>query len=159
MVRVQFDKVYFLLGNHDARMLKRLDYMIKYADLMNIVVQDEQERVVVSQYPKAQVVQAGQEWLVIHPKCYSRVAGQKAKRITEKEHCHVVSTHGHMTALTFDISGKYHAVDIGGNVDYSKVEYVNQQITDHPKWVNSFVVLEKGLPRLFTEKMCPIGRI
>jgi len=149
----QFDSITMLLGNHDARILRRLDYLIKYADVMAMVSRDK--RIRVSGYAKATV---NGKWLVVHPKCYSRIAPQKERRLAEKHHLNLIGTHGHLTAAAFDISGQYWTAQIGGNVDYDKVEYVSQQVTDHPRWVKSFVILQKSeitgntYPKLYCER-------
>jgi predicted phosphodiesterase len=141
----QFKSITMLLGNHDARLLRRLDYLLKFSDVVKMLTHDP--RVRPSEYEKAEI---NNDWIAFHPKCYSRIAGNKAKLLAAKYQKHVIMTHGHATCHTFDISGRLHCVDIGGCVDVEKTEYVNKQTTDHPRWVNGFVILQQDQPLLFT---------
>lgn len=142
-----FDNIYILMGNHDLRILRLLKFKENFEGLIRSITQDK--RVKISDYPKAEI---NKDWEVYHPRSYSQISGQVAKKLAEKYGKNVIATHGHFTSYSFDRSGKYECIDIGGLVDYDKIEYVAHSITTHPRWINSFMILRDNKPYIFTEK-------
>jgi len=148
MLLEQFDKITIIMGNHDARLLRLLNYELQFTDVVCMVMQDA--RLHISQRPMAMINPGPEQWMVSHPKSYRQISGQVGKDMAAKHLCHQVITHGHLTCHTFDRSGRFHCIDIGGLVHYEKCEYVMQQLTTHPKWVNGFLLLLDNEPLLFT---------
>jgi len=144
---LQFNKVYVILGNHDLRILRMLKFQETFKSLMlGITIS---QRVIVTEYPRAEI---NDDWLCVHPKSYSQISGRVAQKLAGKYHKNFICPHGHFTSYSFDISGDYQCIDIGGLMDYDKTEYVNFSITTHPRWVGGFLVLDKSYPYIFHEK-------
>lgn len=142
-----FKRVYILCGNHDNRILRKLEFNETYSEIFKTIYQAK--NLFITDYP---FLELSGNWLVVHPKSYSQISGQVAKKLAVKYQKNVISTHGHFTSLGFDISGNYYAIDIGGLVDLNKIEYLHHNITTHPRWVKSFVIIKNNHPFLFTEK-------
>ncbi|HOL83565.1 MAG TPA: metallophosphoesterase [Caldisericia bacterium] len=142
-----FEKVYILCGNHDNRILRKLEFNETYSEIFKTIYYAS--NLYITDYP---FIIVNKDWYVVHPGSYSQISGQVAKKLATKYSKNIISTHGHFTSLGFDISGKFYAIDIGGLVDMNKVEYLHHNITTHPRWIKGFVILINNHPFLFTEK-------
>jgi len=136
-----FDINYLIQGNHERRIgiqtnghLRADDIFGKFGDAWTKKFQ----------YTKYDRMFIGDKWLVVHPKSYSQISASVAVRLAEKFHRHVLNAHGHFTALRFDRSGKYMAIDLGGLFDVSRIDYCNERTTSHPEWNPGFGMIFDG---------------
>jgi len=141
-----FDRIFIMMGNHDVRILRQLAFEETFRTFIDSI--SSSNKVQVSEYPKATI---NDSWFIAHPKSYSQISGNVAKRLAEKYHMNIIATHGHFSSRSYDRSGLFVCIDCGGLVDYEKTEYVNYAITTHPMWNNSFVLLLDNQARLIDE--------
>jgi len=154
----QFDRIVFIRGNHDERVIKFLKRIKKlfikettdneyaaYHAIIGVNVSQtpwhqyktffESDKVEVSNYAKCEFED---KYLGVHPSNYSRNPPTVEKQLAHKYHRHIIGTHGHLTALGFDSSGDYIVAQFGGILDKELVFYKNMRETTHPDWVPAF---------------------
>lgn len=156
-----FDRIVMLRGNHENRIIKFLKRVRRAMDANpdlaayhSILKGGEgkpaweeyrdyftSERVEISPYPLADVEN---RFRCVHPKSYSRHAGNAELLLCEKYDKHIVGTHGHMTGLRFNKSGKHIALQLGGLVDGDMIYYRGMQVTTHPEWNPAFGWIKNG---------------
>ena len=137
-----FDETILICGNHETRLGRMTNAKIQFRHIQQIFgqrVNAKSRRFI--EYDKLEI---GDRWLLVHPKSYSQISGNVAIRLAEKYHRHVLNAHGHFTALRFDRSGEYMAIDLGGMFDVQKISYLNLKTTTHPAWNNGFGMIYQG---------------
>jgi len=145
-----FDENYLVQGNHESRIGRLTDAKIQARHLFILMGGETwQKKFKYSEYDK---VGMGNKWLLVHPKSYSQVSPQVARRLAEKYHKNIINSHGHLVGSGYDRSGKYLTVDLGGMFDTQKVEYINKHTTTHPVWGNGFGMMLNGKFWHFTDQ-------
>ncbi|KKL19892.1 hypothetical protein LCGC14_2460920 [marine sediment metagenome] len=134
-----FDENVLVCGNHERRVGMKTDSMIQARHLFGLYGGGIWNRKFkYSVYDKLFI---GKDWMVVHPRSYSQVSTSVAKRLAEKYHKNIINSHGHFVGMTYDRSGKFLAIDLGGMFDVKKVDYINLQTTTHPLWRDGFGML------------------
>lgn len=134
-----FDENILLCGNHERRVGMKTDSMIQARHLFGLYGEGVWNRKFkYSVYDKLFI---GKKWMVVHPRSYSQISTSVAKRLAEKYHRNVLNAHGHFVGMTYDRSGKFLAIDLGGMFETKKIDYINLQTTTHPNWKNGFGIL------------------
>ena len=137
-----FDAIYLIKGNHEDRLGRLTDAKLQASILLELWAKEAWEtKFFYSTYDKLSI---GDEWLLIHPKSYSQISGQVAKRLASKFHKNIINAHGHFLSYGYDMSGKYIAVDLGGLFDPEKIEYRCVKTTTHSNWNQGFGMLYRG---------------
>lgn len=138
-----FDEVYLVKGNHESRIERMTDNLLKSKHLMGIFgIEIAKKKFKLSNYDKVFIGPGGKEgWLLVHPSSYSQIKGSVARRLAEKFHRNVINTHGHFVNFEYDRSGNFQVYDLGGMFDVKKVAYINLRTTTHPTWNNGFGIL------------------
>jgi len=154
----RFDRITFIRGNHDERVIKFLkrikkmfeantkdDEFAAYSAILGVNVSDtpwhqykkffESDKVVVSNYAKCEIEG---KYIGLHPSSYSKNPPTVEKQFAYKYHRHIIGTHAHMSALGFDMSADYITIQLGGMVDKDLVFYKNMRETTHPDWLPAF---------------------
>lgn len=154
----RFDRIIFIRGNHDERIikfLKRIKRMFEgnttdnefaaYSAILGVNVSDtpwhqykhffESDKVEVSNHAKCEFEG---KYIALHPSNYSKNPPTVEKVFAHKYHKHIIGTHAHMTALGFDLSADYITIQLGGLVDSDLVFYKNMRETTHPEWMPAF---------------------
>ena len=145
----QFEQIYLVKGNHEDRLGRNTDGIIKTQSLLADWVGPEYgKRFQFSLYDKLTI---GDTWLCVHPKSYSQKAGGASRLLCSKYLKNIVNTHGHHFGVNVDPSGKYLAIDIGGMFDVDKISYINYKTTTHPSWNPGFCALINGQMHTFSE--------
>jgi len=144
-----FDEISMVEGNHEKRVGRMTDGKIKAQHLFRLFGPDVWDRKF--KYSEYDKIKIEDKWLLIHPKSYSQISPSVAKRAAEKFHCHIINTHGHLVGSSWDRSGKFLTVDLGGMFQVDKVEYINKQTTTHPMWKNGFGMIRQGKFWHFTD--------
>jgi predicted phosphodiesterase len=139
----QFDKIYFLWGNHDARLWKALNYQLTFSQCMKLAFADISEELL----SKIHFTNLDHMWVndqiyICHPKNYTQVPLATARKLAGKVHAHVITAHSHHAAMGYDVSGRYICVEAGGLFDTSKTEYL-QRTTTFPNWRQGFSFIEE----------------
>jgi len=135
---IGLENVYFLRGNHEDRWIRAMFGRGKLKHLFNMtgVVAPN-----VSNFDWMTLHSPSGKWRICHPKNYSVIEGSVPKRLATKFRCNIASAHGHHCMQTRDVSRHYHAVELGGLFDQSKLNYLNRNTTTHPGTVNGFLHL------------------
>ena len=137
-----FDINYLIQGNHETRVGRMTDGKIQARHIYQLFGGDIWEKKFrYSQFDKMRI---GDKWLLVHPNSYSQVSPAVARRLAEKYHRHVINSHGHLVGMSYDRSGEFLAVDLGGMFDVRKIEYINMKTTTHPVWANGFCMIRNG---------------
>jgi len=145
-----FDEIILIKGNHEDRLGRMTDGKVQADVLLELWTKDAwQKKVRYSTYDKLFI---GDEWMLVHPKNYSTISGQVAKKLATKFHRNIINAHGHFLSYGYDISGKFLCVDMGGLFDTKKIEYSSIKTTTHPNWQNGFGALWNGHFYFFDER-------
>ena len=137
-----FDENILVCGNHEARPGRMTDGRIQAKHLFHLFGKDIWDRKF--KYTEYDKIWIGDKWLLVHPRSYSQISPSVAKRLAEKFHRNIINSHGHLVGMTYDRSGKYLAIDLGGMFQPSKIEYINMSTTTHPAWKNGFGMIRNG---------------
>lgn len=143
-----FETVYFLWGNHDARLHRALGYKIQFQQAMRMVFgvlgEELLERVVFTNLDHIWI-ECGDEypWYVCHPKAYNSVPLTGAIRLSSKMNANVITAHSHHCAVGHGTDGKKVVAEIGGLFDKDKTAYL-QRTTNFPTWQQGFAWLKNG---------------
>jgi predicted phosphodiesterase len=145
-----FKNIYIVAGNHDLRLFKILLGEVDMPDYMKMFSEHIGKRIKVSGNYK--YCYLNDKYLIAHPKQYWQKAPSLPRELASKYQKHIITGHGHHSGICFDKSGNYFAIEIGGLIDKTKIEYNNIEITTHPTWNNSFVIIKNNFPYFFGEK-------
>jgi len=145
-----FDENILITGNHERRIGIQTEARIQARHLFGLFGKDIWEKKFkYSIYDKLFI---GEEWMVVHPVSYSQISTSVAKRLAEKFKRNVINSHGHFVGMTYERSGTYLAIDLGGMFDARKIAYINLRTTTHPIWKNGFGMLRNGKFWHFTDE-------
>lgn len=140
-----FDRIYYIWGNHDARLHRSLGFKIQFAEALKLVFgslgEEALERITFSNLDHANVTVAGEKWYVCHPQNYSRVPLSTPRTLAAKFGCNVVTAHSHHSAIGFAINGQDIVAEAGGFFDKTKTAYL-QRSTTFPSWVQGYMILD-----------------
>ncbi len=128
----QFEVIYYLLGNHEARFMKAVNYAIPY----DVIIRSFEQ-------PKLRFIDGYYCFLdkirLTHPHSYSQIKLSVATRLCDKYSCDVIQAHGHFCSMGYSRGG-YRAVDLGCMADWERIDYMTGADTTHPRWNNGFAV-------------------
>jgi len=145
-----FDENYLITGNHERRVGIQTEARLQAKHLFGLFgAEIWDKKFKYSVYDKLFI---GDDWMVVHPVSYSQISTSVAKRLAEKFKRNVINSHGHFVGMTYERSGTYLAVDLGGMFDIRKVAYINLRTTVHPVWKNGFGMLRNGKFWHFTDE-------
>lgn len=139
----QFDTVYWLLGNHEVRMLRSLLFQAKLSDIALTILGGlaNAKNLVCSDYGYAIV---NEEWRLTHPKSYSQMGGTVPVKLANKFEQSVIGAHGHHIGIRVASNKNRVGIDLGGMFDVRKIDYVMQEDSTHPMWNTAFGVLKRS---------------
>lgn len=138
-----FEKLYWLMGNHDDRALRVMERKIKVEQVMRLFVspkthQKFHQRVTISDY---YWMYAGYEWQLEHAKNNRMMPASTAKALAEKFHKNIVMGHTHVWGQVQDVSGQFTAIESGCCVDTERLAYPNLRHSTRTKMQNGSVLL------------------
>lgn len=118
-------RVHIIMGNHDDRLARRLNRELSPRTVYRLA------------FPAAEVhfhhhALVGHNWLVAHPRNYSRVSGQPAHQLVAKFGRNVAIAHTHKWTITRDASGTKWVVETGGCFDPRRLDYVHRELSTMP---------------------------
>jgi len=158
-----FDKIIIIKGNHDDRIMARLDQRLgiksvwkmflcpdddwtdregnKLPNLLNKCIITERFYAIMEGGPTG-------DWLFTHQKNYSSIVGRVASRLSAMKDINICCGHQHhLGSVTSDSDKAHYAIDGGCMFDTSKIEYKNMRHTLHKKSVVGWVEIVDGEPR------------
>lgn len=144
-----FDNIYFLWGNHDARMHTALGFKLQFSTAMKqcfgILGDELLERITFTNLDHMWIEDGlgGTPWYVCHPQNYTRTALSSAVRLASKVNANVITAHSHHCAVGYGIDGEKVVAEAGGLFDRTKTAYL-QRSTTFPTWVQGYAWLKNG---------------
>lgn len=139
-----FDDIYYLWGNHDARLHKALGFTIQFQEAMKMVFgalgKDALQKIV---FTNLDHMWLDDEWYICHPGNYTRVPLSTARTLATKYNASVITAHSHHCAVGYAIDGSKVVAEIGGLFDRTKTKYL-QRSTTFPTWAQGYGFLENG---------------
>lgn len=143
-----FGQVDFILGNHEGRLLRAMETTMDPQELFRLLdIRDPKWRV--SPYYYSVLWSGGEKFQIEHPR---NTAKFSAWKLAAKFGCHVIQGHSHQLNYTFDISGKYYAIETGHCVDESRLAYSAQRHNTAHAHVLGASIVRGGVPWLLHAK-------
>lgn len=153
----EFNRIEWIRGNHCDRISRKTDWQMDYSHPLDAILcgyarqtgeKYEPGRIDYTEYPYAWL---DDEWMLVHPRSYSRIPTNVSRQLALKYQKHVMAGHGHLCGQSVALDGVHVAIDTGGLMDMDKVSYQHMSITTHPRWNNGFVVYKDGCADLKQE--------
>lgn len=132
----EFERVFFTVGNHEQRWMRMLEYADDLSGLFDSLGNDHGNY----ECTNNDFLILNDKWRICHPRQYSRIELNIARRLANKYRMNIISGHQHHMARGYDISGKYTIIDSGGLFDVSKLDYL-QATTTFPEHVGGFIII------------------
>jgi len=143
----QFDRVDFVIGNHEGRFLRKMETALDPAELLRLLEVDTGKWRIAPFY-YSYLDTPGGRYTIEHPKnCVKGVA----KDLAAKYHTHVIMAHNHHVIFQFDISGNYYAIEAGHCVDEARLPYAAQRHNRAPAHALGGVIVRDGYPWLLSK--------
>ena len=157
-----FDEIIILPGNHDYRMLKKLEGQASFGGMVWGMV-DEQDKDLAQMFGsmfstgKLQTSPVDHcfvdtpkgKYIVAHGTNYSINPLTVANEMAQKYQAHVISGHEHHAGMTIDRFGRYFIINNGGLFDKDKFAYVSLQASKRPVMKKGFTFVDNGHPTVF----------
>jgi hypothetical protein len=141
----QFDKIDFVIGNHEGRLLRALNTVLDPQELKQLLTLGDKWRI--APYYFSYLVSAGEKYCIDHPKS---AAASTAAVLASKFQCHCLMAHSHHFGITTDVSGKYLAAEIGHCVDEARLPYAAQRHTRAPAHLLGAAIVRGGFATILT---------
>jgi len=142
MLAQTFTGIYYVLGNHDDRFLRKLQAPLTPDSLLNFLgLTDPTWHI--KPYFFACLTSAGERWRIEHQRS---AAPNCAVRLADKYECHVIVAHNHSQSEQWSTSGRYYAISSGCCVDEERLPYASQRSTNRPAHHLGAVIVLDGCP-------------
>jgi hypothetical protein len=142
-----FEEVLWMMGNHEHRLIRKLEKTISGADLKALFVGDN-PKWKVSEYYWCQFTSGGKQWQVEHPNLTAKGGG---KRLAPKYKANIIMAHNHHFAIASDSSGEYISIEPGMCGDEERMGYVKQRHNSADTHVLGAVIIKDGRPLLINK--------
>jgi hypothetical protein len=139
----QFDRINYLLGNHEGRLLRAMGTAMNPQELLRLLETGEKWKISPFYFGYLETVSG--RFQVEHPK---NTAKFSASKLVSKYMCSVLMCHSHQLSYTFDPSGKYYAIEMGCCVDENRLPYASQRHNISPMHALGAVIVRDGVPWL-----------
>lgn len=137
-----FDKILWIMGNHEQRVLKTLQKVLPVDSLAAVFGADNQKWDV-SPYYHCKLISNGEEWQIEHPVNSGKGS---SKKLASKFTCNIVMGHNHHFNITTDPSGKYYAIEPGMGMDEERMAYASQRHNAADTHVTGALIIKNGKP-------------
>lgn len=153
-----FTEIFFIWGNHDARMHRALGYKTKFSTAMRWLFGDlgtqanAKLRISNLDHLYVRFTDAQPEkkdWRICHPQNYSRVPLTTPRVLAAKHNCNVICAHAHHAAIGYATDGIRVVAEAGGLFNQHKTTYL-QRSTTFPVWTPGFGWFKDGHFRMKT---------
>lgn len=143
-----FSDIYYLWGNHDARLHRALGFTIQFREAMKMVFgvlgNEALSRVKFTNLDHMWIGGEGEDrWYICHPGSYTRIPLSTARTLATKYNANVITAHSHHCAVGYAINGRHVVSEIGGLFDRHKTGYL-QRSTTFPTWSQGYAFLDSG---------------
>jgi len=157
-----FDKIIVTPGNHDYRILTKLEGQSSFAGILwDMIGEQDQDlnqmfgslfstgKLVTSAVDYVFVETRKGRYIIEHGKEYSINPLTVANEDAQKYQSHVIRGHEHHVGLTMDKFNRYWIINNGGLFDKDKFAYVSLQASKRPVMKKGFTMVKSGYPTLF----------
>lgn len=143
----QFEAIDWDMGNHEGRALRTMETALSPSILLDLVAIPETQRPKwrVAPYYFSSLVSNGEIFQIEHPKNFAKYSAWK---LCAKYGCSVIMTHSHHLNFSFDMSGKWYAIEAGCCGDESRLPYAVQRHNISPQHALGSVIVRDGVPWL-----------
>lgn len=140
----QFERVDYVIGNHDGRFLSALNSPMFGTDLLQFIgIQDPKWKIAPFYYSWLKT--SGGDYRIVHPKGAGKAT---AYNLASKYQCHILMAHSHQWNMLRDRSGRFYAIQMGCCVDEMRLAYAAQRDTANDAHVLGAVIVRGGYPYL-----------
>ncbi len=137
-----FEKVFWILGNHDDRAKRAINLNISNEKALRMIIGDSypefKRKVKFSEY---YWMDAAYNWRLEHAANNRVMPAATAKALAERFHKNIIMGHTHKFGLLQDVSGTLLAIESGCCVDIKKLAYPNLRHSVHTAMVNGAVLM------------------
>lgn len=144
-----FDRIDFVLGNHEGRLLSALSSPMFPSDLMAQLKLDEPKWRIAPFYFSL-LTSGGKEFQIEHPKSAAKSTARKLASVHQRN---ILMAHSHLLSMEWDDSMEFYAWNIGHCVDGSRLPYHAQRHTSRSNWALGAVIVRDGFPWLLHKEI------
>ena len=148
-----FDEVVVLLGNHEIRLIRQLNYKLGAEELTPLFA--SHPGLIVTDYHWCTLRSGGQNWRISHPRNAHMTPCSVARRLVAKNSgYHVAVGHDHVCGKIRTEDGQHWAVSTGVCLFPKKLDYIT--LVDNTRWqvAQGALIIRDGWPELLTPD-CP----
>lgn len=142
-----FDEMYMISGNHERRILEKLDGQYDIQDVLAASIPSGKVKATV--LDRCTVKTSQGKYTILHGDNYSRNALTNADVWSQKFQTHIISHHEHHAAIGMDKFDRYYLVNNGGLFDQKKMGYVQLKTNTCANMSQGFTMVKGGYPYLF----------
>lgn len=157
-----FDKIIIMPGNHDYRLLKRLEGEMSFGNMVWGMVDEKDKNLAhmfgglfstghltISPVDHCLIDTPQGLYVIAHGSQYSINPLTVANEMAQKYHAHVILGHEHHLGLAMSRFGRYYLINNGGLFDDKKFSYVQLQANKRPAMKTGFTFVRDGFPNVF----------
>ena len=150
-----FSRIVMVLGNHEARLTRRLAVATR-VNILRVLLGGLEKRFEIYPYYYAIVQSSTGTWRVSHPKNYSVIPARVAARLADKYQCNYIAGHGHDYGETTSVGG-YYAAACGCCCDPERLAYTMLRDDLKPFMQQGCFLLRNGYPYLLHPQYRPVS--
>jgi len=141
-----FDKIYLCMGNHDLRLISRVQGELEVDNLADLFrpAGMRPDRLEVTMRDRIWWGKGGSRWLLAHQVQYSRNKLTVASALERKYRCNVLTHHQHHQSLGVTEDGQHIIADNGCLCVQSKTPYTALSTNSMPVWDVGFSFFKDG---------------
>lgn len=142
-----FEKVLYISGGHELRLLRKVDSPValaRFASMFTALPQLE-----TSAYHRCEI---GNNWLISHPKNSNVIPGRVPFFLVRKFRKNVAIGHDHVWGQVQDDSGENIAISIGVCCDPKRLDYVALVDSTRPAVSQGALIIKRGKPWLLSPR-------
>jgi len=146
----RFEGVTICQGNHEARVLRRLAYVMDGSDWDEMLYGEftHDSKLNATPFHWFEIVSGGEHFRVTHPKNASITPGAVAAKIAAKHNISVIASHGHINGVRRDTSDRLWCIDVGMCAELERLAYVTMEDNTRPRMQQGAVLIKDGVPVL-----------
>lgn len=141
-IEVQFDRIDYILGNHEGRYLRTMKTELSPKEIL-ILLDIYNSKWRIAPYYFSYLDTVNGRFQIEHPKNAGKFS---ASKLASKYLCHVLMAHSHQFNYTFDPSGNFFAIEMGCTVDEAYLAYCAQRHNTSPMHIVNAIIVRDGYP-------------
>lgn len=147
----QFERVIWIMGNHERRMFKTLSFQLSVNRVLKMMTSAPNIEVTPFEWLEM-VPETSSPWIFCHPMNASIIPGRVPQMIADRRFSdhNVVAGHGHLASIARSSDGNRYAIDSGMCADPSRIAYASLAVSVRPVMVRGSVAVKHGFPYLFS---------